>query len=62
MIDDFDYTRNSLLNALYKGDFERAKSKIADNLKLIADNVKELQEYLFKIGSKKENKILMDKA
>jgi hypothetical protein len=62
MIDDFDDNRNSLMNALYKGDFERAKSKITDNLRLIQDNVKELQEYLFKIGSKKENKNLMDKA
>jgi hypothetical protein len=58
---DFDENRNSMMNALYKGDFERAKTKIQDNLRLIQDNIKELQEYLFKIGSKKENKNLIDK-
>jgi hypothetical protein len=61
-MNDFDDSRNSLMNALYKGDFERAKTKITDNLRLIQDNVKELQEYLFKIGSKRENKTLIDKA
>lgn len=61
-MNDFDDSRNSLMNALYKGDFERAKTKITDNLRLIQDNIKELQEYLFKIGSKRENKTLIDKA
>jgi hypothetical protein len=61
-MNDFDDSRNSLMNALYKGDFERAKTKISGNLRSIQDNIKELQEYLFKIGSKKENKTLMEKA
>jgi hypothetical protein len=61
-MDFFEDTRNSLRNALFKGDYIRAKEKITDNLQLISSNIKELQEYLFKIGSKKENKSLMEKA
>ena len=48
-------------NALKRGDFSRAKEKIDDNLLLLHANVKELQEYLFKIGSKKDNQALVDK-
>ena len=59
---EFEESRASLKKALIKGDFERAKEKITDNLSLITSNIKELQEYLFKIGSKKENKNLIDKT
>lgn len=59
---EFEETRASLRKALIKGDFERAKEKITDNLQLVNSNVRELQEYLFKIGSKRDNKSLMDKA
>ena len=61
-MDAFEDRRISLKNALFKGDFERAKEKIVDNLTLISGNIKELNEYLFKVGSKKDNKTLMDKA
>lgn len=59
---DFEENRASLKNALIKGDFERAKEKVKDNLTLINSNIRDLQEYLFKIGSKKDNKNLMDKC
>ena len=59
---DFEESRTSLKKALIKGDFERAKEKITDNLSLINSNIRDLQEYLFKIGSKKDNKSLMDKG
>lgn len=61
-MDSLNERRNSLKNALVKGDFEHAKEKIDDNLYLITSNLKELQEYLYKIGSKKDNKTLMDKT
>ncbi len=60
-MDDFEDNRKSLRKALVKGDFERAKEKISDNLNLINLNIKELQGYLFKMGSSKENKNLIDK-
>ena len=53
---------NSLRNNLVKGDFSRAKEKVDDNLYLINSNIRELQEYLFKIGSKNEDKKLIQKA
>jgi hypothetical protein len=53
---------NSLKNNLVKGDFSRAKEKVDDNLYLINSNIRELQEYLFKIGSKNEDKKLIQKA
>jgi hypothetical protein len=60
---DASYERlNSFKNTFIKGDFERAKEKVDDNLYLINLNIKELQEYLFKIGSKSENKNLIAKS
>jgi hypothetical protein len=59
---EFEESRASLRKALIKGDFERAKEKITDNLLLVNSNIRELQEYLFKIGSKRDNKSLMEKA
>ena len=53
---------NSLKNNLIKGDFSRAKEKVDDNMFLINSNIRELQEYLFKIGSKNEDKSLIIKA
>lgn len=61
-MDQFFDRSHSFKNNLIKGDFERAKEKIDDNLHLVSQNLKELQEYLFRIGSKKENKSLIDKA
>jgi hypothetical protein len=61
-MDPLSESRASLKNALHKGDFNRAREKIVDNLNLINSNIKELQDYVFKIGSKKENKALMDKV
>jgi hypothetical protein len=61
-MDSYFERRASMKNALIKGNFERAKEKIHDNLHLIASNVKDIQEYLFKIGSKKDNKALIEKA
>jgi hypothetical protein len=37
-------------------------NKIDNNLNLISQSLKELQEYYFKIGSKKENKNLINQA
>jgi hypothetical protein len=59
---DFEENRNSLRNALFKGNFDKAKEKIRDNLNLIGSNIKELQTYLFKIGSSSENKLSIEKA
>ena len=55
-------SRISLKNNLIKGNFERVSEKINDNLNLIQQNTKELQDYLFKIGSKKDNKESLEKA
>lgn len=57
----FDERRASLKNSLYKGDFERGREKINDNLAIISSNLKELMEYSLKIGSKKDNKVQVDK-
>lgn len=54
--------RNSIKRNLNRGNFSTANEKINDNLNLIHQNNKDLQDYLFKIGSKKDNKELMDKA
>jgi len=54
--------RNSIKRNLNGGDFSRATEKINDNLNLIQLNNKDLQDYLFKIGSKKDNKELIDKT
>ena len=59
---DFEESRASLKKALIKGDFERAKEKINDNLALINSNIKELQDYLFTLGSKKDSKLLIEKS
>ncbi len=59
---DFEESRASLKKSLIKGDFERAKEKINDNLVLVNSNIKELQDYLFTLGSKKDNKLLIEKA
>ncbi len=59
---EFEESRASLKNALIKGDFERAKEKITDNLNLLNSNIKELEDYFFKIGSKKDNKNLKEIA
>jgi hypothetical protein len=61
-MDYSDESRNSLKNDLNRGNFARVSEKINDNLNLIQQNSKELQDYLFKIGSKKDNKELIDKA
>jgi hypothetical protein len=54
--------RNSIKRNLNGGDFSRATEKINDNLNLIQQNNKDLQDYLFKIGSKKDNKELIEKT
>jgi hypothetical protein len=54
--------RNSIKRNLNSGDFPRATEKINDNLNLIQLNNKDLQDYLFKIGSKKDNSELTNKA
>ena len=54
--------RSSIKRNLYRGNFPRANEKINDNLNLIQQNNKDLQDYLFKIGSKKDNKDLIEKA
>jgi hypothetical protein len=59
---EFAENRESMKKALIKGDFERAKEKVTDNLSLVSSNIKELQDYVFKIGSKKDNKSQIDKA
>jgi hypothetical protein len=59
---DFEESRASLRKALVKGDFERAKEKIEDNIGLIKSNIKDLQDYMFSIGSKRETKSLIEKA
>lgn len=62
MMDSNDESRFSLRNNLIKGNFPRVSEKINDNLNLIQQNTKELQDYLYKIGSKKDNKELIEKA
>jgi hypothetical protein len=59
---NFEESRESLKKALIKGDFERAKEKITDNLSLINSNIRELEEYIFKIGSNRENKAMMERT
>jgi hypothetical protein len=52
----------SLRNHLNRGDFSRVSEKINDNLNLLQQNSKDLQDYFYKIGSTKDNKELIDKA
>ncbi len=54
--------RMSLRNHLNRGDFSRVSEKINDNLNLLQQNSKDLQDYFYKIGSTKDNKELIDKA
>lgn len=61
-MDFYSQARTSIKNALSRGDFDRARQKIQDNLNILSANIKDLQEYFFKVGSKKDNKILMEKA
>lgn len=61
-MDYFEDSRKSLKKALVKGDFERAKEKIEDNINLISSNIKDLQDYLFKMGSQRENKNIMERT
>ena len=61
-MESFEDRRLSLKNSLFKGDFHRAREKINDNLLLIASNIKELQDYSLKIGSKSDNKTFTDKT
>jgi hypothetical protein len=61
-----DSTMSERLNefkcSFIKGEFDRAKEKVDDNLYLIKQNIRELQEYLFKIGSRGDNRLLIKKA
>ena len=59
-MDDLEENRKSLKNALHRGNFDKAKEKINDNIGLMTSNIKELQTYLFKIGSSSENKISIE--
>lgn len=61
-MDSFIERRDSFKANLKKGNFERAKKKIDDNLELVEANVKELQSNLFKLGSKNDNQNLTDKT
>ena len=44
------------------GLFEKAKEKIDDNITLINNNIKEMESYFFKMGSKKDNKSILEQA
>ena len=57
-----DYNRLSLNNALIKGDFVRASEKVEDELLILQNNINDLREYSFRIGSKKDNKEKSQKA
>ena len=57
-----DYNRLSLNNALIKGDFVRASEKVEDELLILQNNINDLKEYSFRIGSKKDNKEKSQKA
>ena len=57
-----DYNRLSLNNALIKGDFIRASEKVEDELLILQNNINDLREYSFRIGSKKDNKEKSQKA
>ena len=48
--------------SLTGGLFEKAKEKIDDNIALINNNIKEMESYFFKMGSKKDNKKLLEQA
>jgi hypothetical protein len=61
-MDSFFERANSFKNNLIRGDFDRAKEKVDDNLSLINTNIKELNEYFFKMGSKKDNPALLERA
>jgi hypothetical protein len=61
-MDSFFDRRDSFKANLVKGNFERAKEKIDDNLELVDANIRELQSNLFKLGSKNDNQQLTDKT
>jgi len=61
-MDFSEESRMSLKNHLNRGNFDTVTERINDNLNLIQQNSKDLQDYLFKIGSKKDNKELIDNA
>jgi hypothetical protein len=44
------------------GLFEKAKEKIDDNITLINNNIKEMESYFYKMGSKKDNKSILQQA
>lgn len=44
------------------GLFEKAKEKIDDNITLINNNIKEMESYFYKMGSKKDNKSILEQA
>jgi hypothetical protein len=50
------------LNFLMNSNFLESYSTIKDNNEIISSNIKQLQEYYFKIGSNKDNKHLIEKA
>ena len=56
MIDNLDYNRISLNNALIKGDFYHAFEKINDNIEIIEENLSKLNDYCLRMGSKNDNK------
>lgn len=55
MYTNVDYDRRSLNNALSKGDYARAFEKVNENITIIDNNLAQIREYSFKIGSKQEN-------
>ena len=57
-----DYNRLSLNNALIKGDFIRSSEKVEDELLILQNNINDLREYSFRIGSKKDNSEKSQKA
>ena len=56
MLENLDYNRISLNNALIKGDFFHAFEKINDNIEIIDENLTKLNDYYLRMGSKNENK------
>jgi hypothetical protein len=53
---------NSFRINLLKRDFRAAREKINENLDIINSNIIKLQNYLYKLGSKNEDKKLIKKA
>ena len=48
--------------SLTGGLFEKAKERIDDNITLINSNIKEMEAYYIKMGSKKDNKKFLEQA